>query len=102
MDKALGFGTKDCRLESCQDHLTPVSFGPDGHLFEASNAAQGTEPQARNHGQPSSGPMGPRVSWRRGYGGGEDVCEKRGRARGEKKEGEGERGRQESAIKLTE
>ena len=65
MDKALVFDTKDCRLESCQDHLTPVSFGPDGHLFEASNAAQGTEPQARDHGQPSSGPMGLRVSWRR-------------------------------------
>ena len=65
MDKALVFRTKDCRLESCQDHLPPVSFGPGGHLFETNNAAQGTEPQARDHGQPSSGPVGLRVGWRR-------------------------------------
>ena len=39
MDKALVFGTKDCRFESCQDHLTcPVTQRP-GPAYPGSGLA---------------------------------------------------------------
>ena len=33
MDKALVFGTKDCRLESCQDHLRVLLSKVLANLF---------------------------------------------------------------------
>jgi hypothetical protein len=41
MDKALVFGTKDCRFESCQDHLFPVPGMPEMiYYFLASDACR--------------------------------------------------------------